>query len=65
MQKADLPIYVLKADFSKRSFVQNVNRVLATGKFNNLSLILNATTTSETGYGYGYGYGKKSDYYES
>lgn len=63
MQKADLPIYVLKADFSKQSFVQNVNRVLATGQFNNLSLILNATTAS--GSGYGYGYGKKSAYYES
>jgi len=61
MQKADLPIYVLKADFSKQSFVQNINRVLATGQFNNLSLILNATTAS----GSGYGYGKKSTYYES
>ena len=61
MQKADLPLYVIKADFSKRSFVQNVNRVLATGQFNNLSIILNATTTSETGYGYG----KKSAYYET
>ncbi len=63
MQKADLPIYVLKADFSKQSFVQNVNRVLATGQFNNLSIILNATTAS--GSGYGYGYDKKSAYYES
>ncbi len=63
MQKADLPIYVLKAGFSKQTFVQNVNRVLATGQFNNLSLILNATNTS--GSGYGYGYGKKSTYYES
>jgi tyrosine-protein kinase Etk/Wzc len=62
MQKADLPIYVLKADFSKRSFIQNVNRVLATGQFNNLSLILNATTG---GAEYGYGQGKKSTYYES
>ncbi len=63
MQKADLPLYVIKADFSKRSFVQNVNRVMATGQFNNLSIILNATTTSASGYGYGYG--KKSAYYES
>ena len=63
MQKADLPIYILRADFSKRSFVQNINRILNTNKFNNLSVILNAITTSETGYGYGYG--KKSHYYES
>lgn len=63
MQKADLPIYVLKANFSKRSFIQNVNRVLATGQFNNLSLILNATTLS--GSGYGYGYDKNSAYYQS
>ncbi len=63
MQKADLPLYVIKADYSKRSFVQNVNRVMATGQFNNLSIILNATTTSASGYGYGYD--KKSAYYES
>lgn len=61
MQKADLPLYIIKADFSKRSFVQNVNRVMATGQFNNLSIILNATTAS----GSGYGYGNKSTYYES
>ncbi len=61
MQKADLPLYIIKADFSKRSFVQNVNRVLATGQFNNLSIILNATTAT----GSGYGYGNKSSYYES
>ncbi len=63
MQKADLPIYVLKADFSKRSYIQNINRILGTGQFNNLSLILNATTTSDTGYGYGVS--NKSGYYES
>lgn len=63
MQKADLPIYVLKADFSKRSYIQNINRVLSTGQFNNLSLILNATAAS--GSGYGYGYDKNSAYYEA
>lgn len=63
MQKADLPIYILKADFSKRSFIQSINRILATGQFNNLSIILNATTAS--GSGYGYGFGNKSAYYES
>lgn len=62
MQKADLPIYVLRADFSKRSFVRNVNRILATDNFRNLSLILNSTSSNETGYGYGYG--KKGSYYE-
>ncbi len=60
MQKADLPLYIIKADFSKRSFVQNVNRVLATGQFNNLSLILNGISS-----GSGYEYGKKNTYYES
>jgi len=60
MQKADLPIYVLKAGFSKYSFVHNINRVLANDKFKNLSVILNATTTDSSGYGYG----KKSAYYE-
>ena len=55
MQKADLPIYILRADFSKLSFIDNINRLIATGRYPNLSLILNGVSTKKSGYGYSYG----------
>ncbi|MEN8247785.1 MAG: polysaccharide biosynthesis tyrosine autokinase [Bacteroidota bacterium] len=55
MQKADLPIYILRADYSKNSFIQNINRLLTTNRYPNLSIILNNVSTSRTGYGYSYG----------
>jgi len=55
MSKADLPIYVFRAGYSKMNFIQNVNRLLATGRYPNLSVILNAVTGKKAGYGYSYG----------
>jgi len=55
MQKADLPIYVLRADYSKLAFISNINRLLATGRYPNLSLILNDVANKKYGYGYSYG----------
>lgn len=74
MRKADLPIYVVRAGYSKRSFVNNINRILAGNNFAKLSLVLNGIGAKGTygSYGYGYGsygyggysYGYKSGYYE-
>jgi len=66
MQKADLPIYVLRADYSKLAFIDNVNRLLATGRYPNLSLILNGISKKAAGYGYSYGdvYSNSSYYQE-
>jgi capsular exopolysaccharide synthesis family protein len=66
MQKADLPIYVLRADYSKLAFIDNVNRLIATGHYSNLSLILNGITKKASGYGYSYGdiYSNSSYYQE-
>lgn len=65
MQKSDLPIYVLRANYSKKAFIENINRILKSGKFDNLSIVFNASTTSRSDYGYRYGYGrKKNAYYE-
>lgn len=55
MQKADLPIYVFRADYSKLAFLKNVNRLLASGRYPNLSVILNAVSGKKSGYGYSYG----------
>lgn len=55
MQKADLPIYVVRADYSKITFINNINRLDATGRYPNLSIILNSAARRSTGYGYSYG----------
>ncbi|MCK4662097.1 MAG: polysaccharide biosynthesis tyrosine autokinase [Bacteroidales bacterium] len=57
-QRADYPIYVIKANFSKRNFLQNVNNLISEKNLTNLSLVLNNVEypLSKSGYGYGYGY---------
>ncbi len=62
MEKADLPIYVMRSEYSKKLFVKTLNKILFTKKFKSISVILNAVNTSlDRGYGYGkYGFG----YYE-
>ncbi|MEI6764146.1 MAG: polysaccharide biosynthesis tyrosine autokinase [Bacteroidota bacterium] len=63
LQIADFPIYVFKADYSKRFYVQNLDRLVEETKITKISLILNSVEPPETKYGYknnykyGYGYG--------
>lgn len=59
MKKADLPLYILRAEYSQREFVKSINKMVQLNQFNNIALILNGARKSE-GYGYGYGHG----YYE-
>lgn len=61
MRKSDLPIYVVRADFSKKAFLKDVNKLVTVNKFNNMALILNSLSH---GQGYGYGYGSNNHYYE-
>jgi capsular exopolysaccharide synthesis family protein len=54
---ATMPIYVFRADFSKKSYLKNVNRLIKVHKLKNLSLILNSIKNSGVGnYGYSKGY---------
>ena len=63
MKKADLPIYVIRADYSKREFVRNLNRLIEVNKFTNLAVILNSLKQyGKSDYGYSYGY--QSGYFE-
>lgn len=61
MRKSDLPIYVVRADFSKKIFLKNVNKLVTVNKFNNLAVILNSL---HYGQGYGYVYDSNNQYYE-
>jgi capsular exopolysaccharide synthesis family protein len=61
MEKADIPLYILRADYSKRNFVDNLNKLHRSGKFPQLAAVLNGLERGRGGYGYNkYGYG----YYE-
>ncbi len=62
MEKADLPVYVMRSDYSRRVFVKTLNQLEGNKNFKSLSVILNAVSLStDRNYGYGkYGFG----YYE-
>ncbi|MEP1097045.1 MAG: polysaccharide biosynthesis tyrosine autokinase [Cyclobacteriaceae bacterium] len=63
MVKSDIQLYVVRADYSKRSFAKVVNDLKTSGQFSNITVVLNAIS-STPGYGYGYGYGYNYGYYE-
>jgi tyrosine-protein kinase Etk/Wzc len=68
---SDYPIYILRAAYSNRNFVQAINRTISENKIKNLSVILNDFGRGASGYGYGYGntygynYGYGYSYYGS
>lgn len=62
MSQADIPLYIVRADYSKQSFMIGLNKLYTDQRFHKTSIILNALGSREIGYGYGYGYG--SSYYE-
>lgn len=64
MKKADLSIYVVRADYSKKVFLKSLNRLIQVNMLENISVILNSIeTTKNQGYGYGYGY--DNGYYDN
>lgn len=54
MKHADVSVYVFRADYSKKEFIQNLKRIIGIHKFSNITTLLNAVTTSNKTYGYGY-----------
>lgn len=55
MRRADVSIYVFRANYSKKDFLQSFRRIVNINKFTNVSTVLNAvTTTGGKAYGYGY-----------
>jgi len=55
MKRVNIPIYVFRADFSKKSFVKNLMRIKHINKFNNIALVLNnVQVQGRNKYGYGY-----------
>jgi tyrosine-protein kinase Etk/Wzc len=70
IQLADYPIYIFRSDYSKKQFVQNVDRLINENNIKRLTCILNGVDIDRNkygynyGYGYGYGYGYTGGYYE-
>ncbi|TAG90899.1 MAG: polysaccharide biosynthesis tyrosine autokinase, partial [Bacteroidetes bacterium] len=60
MKKVDLPMYVVRANYSKRFFTKGINKVAQVNNFKNMSVIMNAIQRSTGGYG---GYGNYGGYY--
>ncbi len=69
---ADYPLYIFRADYSKKQFVQVADKLINENKIN-LSVILNGVDMDRNryaykysyGYGYGYGYGSGGYYDEN
>jgi tyrosine-protein kinase Etk/Wzc len=69
LASSDIPIYVFKANYSKRVFAERVKELFEVQQLHSLNVILNGTVPGRGGYGYdygynyGYGYGYGSGYY--
>ena len=54
MKRADVSLYVFRANYSKKEFLHNLERIISVNKFSNITTVLNAVTTKGKTYGYGY-----------
>lgn len=59
LAKVDVPIYVFKANYSKRQFTENLVEIAKRKEIKHLNVILNAESISRSTYGYAY-----YDYYD-
>jgi capsular exopolysaccharide synthesis family protein len=52
LKKSDHSLFVVRADYSKRSFIDDLHRSLNLNKIQNISIIFNAVRKENKGYGY-------------
>ena len=67
LKMADVGLIVARANYSKKSFLKNIERFALEHELHNLGFILNGIESSKKqgyGYGYGYGYGSGKGYYD-
>jgi capsular exopolysaccharide synthesis family protein len=67
LKKVDYPIYIFKCEYSRKNFINNLNKLVVENGIKNLSVILNGVDFSNKyysyGYNYNYSYGNKDGYY--
>lgn len=57
MKKADLAMYLVRANYSKQEFLKTLNRLHTVNQFKHIAVLLNALPNLRSNnYGYGYGY---------
>lgn len=54
MKRSDLSIYVFRANYSKKDFLNNLQRIITINKLERVAVVLNAMPSSRKTYGYGY-----------
>jgi cellulose biosynthesis protein BcsQ len=54
MKRADISVYVFRANYSKKDFLFNLHRIININKFSNITTLLNAVPAAGKTYGYGY-----------
>lgn len=64
LDMADTTIYVVRADYSKKAFLQQIKAIKRFHTVRGLGVVINDIDTKKQKYGYGYGYGGKYGYYE-
>jgi len=62
LSQADIPIYVFKANYSKRRFADQLMNLFEIQKIDKINVILNAVPENRALYGYGFGYGYGYNY---
>ncbi len=56
IRKADYPLYILRANYSRKMFIVQINKLINESRIKNIAVILNGVELSRVKYGYGYGY---------
>ena len=67
LKMSDVGLIVARANYSKKSFLKNIERFASEHELHNLGFILNGLEANKKqgyGYGYGYGYGSGKGYYD-
>ncbi|MCU0356508.1 MAG: polysaccharide biosynthesis tyrosine autokinase [Cyclobacteriaceae bacterium] len=55
MKQSDLSIYILRSNYSKKEFINNLHRLVRLNKLQHITVVLNALPADpDTTYGYGY-----------
>lgn len=57
LKQVDYPIFIFRSEYSKKSYIQILDRLKNESKVSNLSVVLNAVNIHRSNYGYNYGYG--------
>lgn len=55
LRKADVPIYVFRANYSKRNYLEKLHEISDIKDLKNVNVVLNGVDAKKSMYGYGYG----------